>query len=260
MNSSNRLFWLLISLSGALLVAFLVLPIIGLFWVQFGQNAGGFFSALTDPSILSAVGLSCVCACLSTLICFLLGTPLAYMLARKDFKGKGLLEGLIDLPSAVPHVVAGIMLVIVLGRGGWLGGLFECEGTVLGVVCAMLFVSAPFFLDGARRGFSSVDPRLENVARSLGASEWDVFLRISLPLAFPHLLGSALMSWGRALSEFAAVIMLVGFFPMIAPGLIWQRFYTGGLLSSLAASTLFLLVVLCGFVLTEWLRRRYARG
>lgn len=251
---------LLFAVLGALLIAVIFLPIASIIIGQFAFDFGGFASAVTDPAVLGAVGLSCFAAFLAVTVAFAFGVPLAYLLARKNFRGKGLIEGLIDLPMAIPHVVAGIALLTVFGASGLIGGptssFLRFEGALPGIVIAMLFVSAPFLINSAREGFQSVDPRLEKVARSLGASEWGAFRRVALPLAFPQILSGAIMSWARAISEFAAVIMFVGFFPMIAPGLIWDKFYSSGLYAGMAVAVVLLLVTLSAFIIMKYLRRR----
>lgn len=249
---------------GILIVAVLALPIANIFFKQFAFDMSGFLSAITDQEVLKAVGLSCFSAFLAVLVTFVFGVPLAYLLARKDFRGKALIEGIIDLPIAIPHVVAGIMLLTVFGLSGLIGGpvssFLRFEGALPGIVVAMLFVSAPFLINSAREGFQSVDPRLEKVARSLGATEWEAFRKVAFPLAFPHIFSGAIMSWARAISEFAAVIMLVGFFPMVAPGMIWSRFYSQGLYEGMRVAVILLLITLSVFVGLKYLQRRlYAK-
>lgn len=249
---------------GILIVAVLALPIANIFFKQFAFDLTGFLSAITDQEVLKAVGLSCFSAFLAVLVTFVFGVPLAYLLARKDFRGKALIEGIIDLPMAIPHVVAGIMLLTVFGLSGLIGGpvssFLRFEGALPGIVVAMLFVSAPFLINSAREGFQSVDPRLEKVARSLGATEWEAFRKVAFPLAFPQIFSGAIMSWARAISEFAAVIMLVGFFPMVAPGMIWSRFYSQGLYEGMRVAVILLLITLLVFVGLKYLQGRlYAK-
>lgn len=245
---------------GILIVAVLALPIANIFFKQFAFDLTGFLSAITDQEVLKAVGLSCFSAFLAVLVTFVFGVPLAYLLARKDFRGKALIEGIIDLPMAIPHVVAGIMLLTVFGLSGLIGGpvssFLRFEGALPGIVVAMLFVSAPFLINSAREGFQSVDPRLEKVARSLGATEWEAFRKVAFPLAFPQIFSGAIMSWARAISEFAAVIMLVGFFPMVAPGMIWSRFYSQGLYEGMRVAVILLLITLSVFVGLKYLQGR----
>lgn len=252
--------FILFTLLGGILFVFLALPIANIFVEEFSLHFGSFASTAMNPVTLKAVGLSLFAAFLSVLIAFGLGVPLAYLLARKKFRGKRILEGIIDLPMAIPHTVAGIALLAVLGSHGLIGGttepFLEFEAALPGIVGAMLFVSAPFMINSAREGFQSVDPRLEKVARNLGASEWQAFRGVSFPLAFPHIFSGAVMCWARAISEFSAVILLVGFFPMIAPGLIWSKFFSTGLGAAMGVAVLLLLIVLPIFIILRHLRGR----
>lgn len=245
---------------GGILVIFLFLPIADIFFEQFTLNLDIFLQTLTEVSTLKATGMSVFAAFVSVLISFFFGVPLAYILVKKEFWGKRIVEGIIDLPMAVPHTVAGIALLAVLGSGGVIGGatgsFIRFEYAFPGIVAAMTFVSAPFLIISAKEGFQSVDSSLENVARSLGASEWQSFLKVSFPLAFPQIFSGAVMSWARAVSEFSAVIMLVGFYPMISPGLIWSRFYGENLMSAMAVAVVLLLVVLPTFVILRALGGR----
>jgi molybdate/tungstate transport system permease protein len=249
----------LFTVLGLLILAVIVLPVIGVVVWQFAFDFGGFLQALGDPLVLQAVGLSLFAAFLAVGVAFVFGVPLAYMLARKDFRGKRLIEGAIDLPVVIPHTAAGIALLTIFGSTGLIGGpassFLRFHAALPGIVVAMLFVSAPFLINSAKEGFRSVNPRMEKVARSLGASEWQAFSKVAFPLALPHIFTGAIMSWARAVSEFSAVIMLVGFFPMIAPGLIWSRWQSEGLMAAMAVSVLLIVVCLAVFV-----GLRHARG
>ena len=159
--------------------------------------------------------------------------PLAYLLARHDFPGKGLIEGLIDIPIVVPHTAVGIALLLVFGRSGALGKAFGAIGvrfvsSVPGIVIAMLFVSMPFLVNAARDGFAGVDIRLERAARTLGAGPWTAFRRVALPLAGRSILSGTILMWARGLSEFGAIVILA-YHPMVAPVLLYQRFESYGL-------------------------------
>ncbi|MHC1631122.1 MAG: ABC transporter permease subunit [Methanotrichaceae archaeon] len=212
-------------------------------------NPKGLLDAIADHSVLSAIWLTIYASLLSTLIAVLSGTPLAYILARKEFSGKWLVESLVDLPLIVPHTVAGIGLLMVFGSHGLIGSFSPVRfvDALPGIIVAMLFVSSPFFINSAREGFQSVDPRLEWVARTLGADQWSAFRRVSLPLASRHILVGAIMSWARGISEFGAVIV-IAYYPMIAPTLIWDRFLTAGLSSSAPISVLLILICMTIFI------------
>ena len=144
-----------------------------------------------------------------------LGTPTAYLLARRRFPGRALVDAVIDLPIVLPPVVGGLALLLLLGRQGPVGGPLAGAGidvafTTAAVVLAQMFVAAPFYIRAARAGFESVDQRLEAVSATLGARPWRTFRRITVPLALPSLAGGAVMAWARALGEFGATIMFAG--------------------------------------------------
>ena len=147
--------------------------------------------------------------------------PLAYILARGSFRGRGVIQSVVDLPLVVPHTVAGIALLFLLGRTGWVGGPaahlgVSFYGSQWGIVAAMLFVSAPFAVNSARVAFEAIDPRLERAARSLGASPWHAFRRITLPLGLRGVLTGAVLVYARSISEFGAVV-IIAYYPATAP-------------------------------------------
>ncbi len=166
------LFWALCAVAGALLVAFVVLPAAGMIA---GAGAGLLGEALRQDDVRRSLWLTVSAALISTAIAFVVGVPLAYLLARKDFPGKRVVEGVIDLPIVFPHTAAGVALLMVWGREGVVGRVLASVGitftdTVAGIVLAMLFVSLPFLVDTSREAFALVDERYEHVARTLGSS------------------------------------------------------------------------------------------
>lgn len=189
--------------------------------------------AIFDKDVLSAIILSLSAAGAAALLSFILGTPLAYLLARHDFRGKQLVEGIIDLPIIVPHPVVGIAILSVTGRNHWFGQLLSelgvrIMGSITGIITVMTFVAIPFYIKAAKEGFDAVSPRLENVSRSLGASMVSTFFHITFPLAWRSMLAGIIMASARAISEFGAVV-IVAYHPMIAPVMIYERFETYGL-------------------------------
>ncbi len=217
---------------GLFLIAFVCITLGNMFYKQ-ATDITGLIDAAKDPVVLKSIWVSISAATCSTLLAFFFGVPLAYLLARKDFPGKSVIESIVDVPLVVPHIVAGIALYGVFMRYGVIGAPFEKVGIAFidafpGIVIAMLFVSLPFLVDAAREGFKDVDPRLENVARSLGASHWRAFIKITFPLAFPSIFSGAILCWARGISEFAAV-MIVASFPRSASILIGDRFASYGL-------------------------------
>jgi molybdate/tungstate transport system permease protein len=217
-----------------------------------------FFACCRDPEVLSCIGLTIGTSFIATGIAFLFGTPLAYILARKDFFGKRMIESIVDLPIMVPHMVAGIALFSIFCRHGLIGApLFPTVkffDAIPGIVVAMLFVSIPFFINPVREGFQSVDPRLEKVARSLGASEWKAFYKITIPLSYRHILAGIGMSWGRGISEFAAIILLA-YYPMVASTLIYERFLMYGLEGSRPIAVLLMLICFGIFISFRSMRK-----
>ena len=244
---------------GLVLIAFVAITLGNMFFQQ-AKDSTQLLSAATDPVVLKAIGISIGMALVATVIAFFFGVPLAYFLARKEFLGKSTIEGIVDIPLMIPHVVAGIALYGVFMRYGVIGAPLRKLGIVVtdaypGIVIAMLFMSLPYLVDSAREGFKKVDPRFENVARSLGASHWRTFREITFPLAFPSILSGAILSWGRAISEFSAVLILA-YHPISAPILIYEKFTTFGLRASRPISVLLILICLVIFVALRVLQRR----
>jgi len=173
---------------------------------------------LASETALRALALTLRTTLVATLITVGLGTPLAYVLARRRFPGRGVVDVLIDLPVTIPPVVAGVALLLAFGRRGLLGRSLEAFGVTLpfttaAVVMAQVFIASPFYVKAARAGFAAVDASLEAAARTLGASPWRTFRTVTLPLAGPALLAGTVLAWARALSEFGATIMFAGNLP-----------------------------------------------
>ncbi|HEU4563969.1 MAG TPA: ABC transporter permease, partial [Gemmatimonadaceae bacterium] len=198
------------ALLASLLFLFLFAPIAELVGMAGGAGVRKLGS---DAELRGALLLTAVCATSATLVGIAGGTPLAYLLARRDFRGRALLSAALDLPLLIPHPVAGIALLLVLGRESPLGGALlgagvRVVGSAVGIVCAMLFVSAPLFISAAREAFARVDPRYEAVARTLGDPAWRAFRRVTLPLSMRGLIAAAVVMWARAVSEFGAIVIL----------------------------------------------------
>lgn len=254
----NRLTIVFILL-GLLIFLFVVVPL-GKMVFSSVSDTGTLWETILDPEVRGAIGLTLYAALISTVVGFLLGIPLAYILARHNFPGKRLVEGLIDVPIVVPHTAAGIALLFVFGRKFFMGQTFEAMGITFvdsfaGIVIAMLFVSIPFLIDSAKEGFKKVDVRLEKVARTLGASPWQAFLRITFPLAWRSILAGNIMMWARGISEFGAVIILA-YHPMIAPVLVYERFETYGLDYARPIAVLLILVSVIVFIVLRTIAYR----
>jgi molybdate transport system permease protein len=194
---------------------YLALPIAALF---FRTTPDIFLSSLSDPQVMSALWLSFVTSTLSLAIVILVGTPFAYVHTRCTYPGKILVDTLIDLPLVLPPAVAGVALLVLYGRAGFLGHYFNMLGisiafTTLAVIMAQIFVASPFYLRQAKSLFEQFDQTYELTARTLGASPVRTFLTITLPLTVGGLVSGAVMTFGRALGEFGATIMFAGNLP-----------------------------------------------
>lgn len=250
MNRKNPFFNLLFSLGGALLVLFVILPLVS---TILGTTPAAFLNSFTDPEVLHSIGLTFGAAAIATTLALTTGVPLAYLLARHMFRGKRLLEAVINLPVVIPHTAAGVALLLVFGRRGLVGQWLSPLGVTFtdnlgGIVVAMLFVSLPFLVNMSREAFSMVDEELERVAFTDGASQWQAFWHITLPLAWRGVLGGAVMMWARGISEFGAVVVLA-YHPKIAPVLVYERFEGFGLEAALPVALLLILVALVVFIL-----------
>ena len=237
------------SIVGALLLLFLALPLVATILSEKPSDIAG---ALGDPEVQSAIYTSFGAALIATVLSVAFGIPLAYVMARMNFRGKGVIQGIIDVPVVIPHTIAGVTLLVVFGRMGffsplmtWAGLRFEDE--LLGIVVAMMFVSVSFVVNAARDGFEAVDERLENVARSLGASRTEAFLTVTLPLSLPAVVTGAVMAWARAVSEFGAVV-IIAFFPKIIPTLIYERNIHTGLAESMPIAALMIIICVGIFI------------
>ncbi|MBA7686538.1 Sulfate transport system permease protein CysW [subsurface metagenome] len=244
-------------LLGLAIFLFIIVPLIKM---VAASDPNILLSTLFDTEVRSAIWLSLYAAVIATGVGFVLGVPLAYLLARHEFPGKKIVEGLIDVPIVIPHTAAGIALLFVFGRNFFPGRVFHVMGidfidSTAGIVVAMLFVSIPFLINSAKEGFKKVDVRLEKVARTLGASPWQTFLRVSCPLAWRSILTGNIMMCARGISEFGAVIVLA-YHPMIAPTLIFERFESYGLAYSQPVAVLLVLICLFVFVVLRTLVRR----
>ncbi len=172
---------------------------------------------LSQPTVVQALRLSLLTTILSMVITITLGTPLAYSLARRKVPARPAVETLLDLPIVLPPAVAGLALLLTFGRRGFFGPVLATLGisvpfTTAAVIMAETFVAAPFFIRSAQTGFAGVSHHLEESASDLGANHWQVFQRVTLPLAGAALLSGAILSWARALGEFGATILFAGSF------------------------------------------------
>ncbi len=220
---------LLAALGAALL--FLTLPIVAIFVDTAPLD---LVASLGEEGALEALRLSLVCSTVAVAIIVLVGTPAAYLLARRRFRGRATIVTLVELPLVLPPAVAGIGLLAALGPNGVIGGLVEDAGiqlvlTTTGVILALTFVAAPFYLRQAQAGFEAVDGTWLDASRTLGAGEARTFLRVAIPAAGPSLIAGLALAWGRALGEFGATLMFAGSYEGVTqtvPLAIYDRFGT----------------------------------
>jgi molybdate/tungstate transport system permease protein len=234
-----------VALASSLFLLFMVGPIVGL--VSAG-GARGVSSLATDRDLRASLLLTAATATVATLLGIIGATPVAYLLARRSFRGRAGVSALMDLPLVIPHPVAGIALLLVLGRGSTVGGALyaaglRVAGSATGIVCAMLFVSAPLYVSAAREAFARVDARYETVARTLGDDAWRAFRRVTLPLSARGLTAAAVVMWARAVSEFGAIVILT-YNPKVVSVLSYDRFTSYGLSEALPVAAVLVLFAL----------------
>jgi len=240
--------WCLIGFAiiGGMLV---LLPLLALINITIGQLADIPFliTIATQKQVVDSILLTFGAGLVAVIILVIFGTPLSYVLARTQSRFNQVVESLIDLPLVLPHTVAGLMVYILFMQRGMIGAPLKNMGIVFedafpGIVIAMLFVAMPFYVNTVREGFQKVPVHLENVARTLGATRFQAFCLIVLPSSVRHILNGSILAWGRAISEFAAVIM-IAYYPMVISTLIYYRFTTGGIKESSAVA--FVMIVAC---------------
>ncbi|MCG6910882.1 MAG: ABC transporter permease [Deltaproteobacteria bacterium] len=243
-----------------LILAFILLPLVEMITQP---TAADMAAAARDSDAVRAIWLSMSTSLTAGIIALVLGTPFAYLLARRSFPGKKLVESAVDLPIMIPHPVIGIALLSLAGKNHWLGRTMaeagiRFMGTTTGIVAVMLFVGLPFFINAAKAGFEGVPVRMEKVGRSLGATPAGAFFRITLPLTWRSIVVGVIMCMARAISEFGAIV-IVAYHPMVAPVMIYERFTAYGLKYSQPVAVWLILVCLLLFLLLR-LFARPAKG
>jgi len=236
-------------LAGLLLV-FLAVPV---FTLLLGSTPADLADTLAEAEVLRSWRITLQAAGLATILGLLSGVPLAYLLARRPFRGRLLVDGLLGLPIIIPHTSAGVALLLTFGARGTLGRLLGTVGLlftdhVAGIVVAMLFVGVPFLVSNARVAFAGIHPELEQAACVDGASGWQSFWRVTLPLARRGVASGALMMWARGISEFGAVVLLA-YHPRTLAVLVYERFQGYGLAAATPLAALMMLLALLVFAL-----------
>lgn len=239
----------------------LAMPVVAL--VVRAVAMGSLWRTTGSTVVLEALALSLATTAVSLVITVALGLPLAFVLARRRFRGSSLMETAVDLPIVLPPSVAGLALLLLFGRRGLLGGTLEVAGielpfTIAAVVIAQVFVSAPFFIRSARAGIAGVPRDLEDAARVDGASETSVFRTVTVALAGPALAAGIVMAWARAMGEFGATMMFAGNVAgrtQTLPLVVYGEFQGGDLEAAIAAGAILVLAafgVLVAVRLLHW--------
>jgi len=247
---SSRVFKGLFFALGAACFLFILVPIGNLF---ISLELPELKETLKDAEVWQAIGVTLQGAALSTAVGLTLGVPAAYLLSEAEFKGKHLIEGAVNIPIVIPHVAVGIILLKLLNTNSPLGELLSKLGitfvdTLYGIVVAMCFVSISYIIASALLGFKSVNRELLWTARSLGASPFQTFKLILLPLSLSHIIRGAVLSFARAVSEVGA-LLIIAYYPKTAPILMYERFENYGLKASTPIAALVILISLLIFTI-----------
>ncbi len=252
-------FTLTLWLLGGMVLLFIAAPLLGLF---LSTGAPKLFDTIQDREVTRSISLTLWASMAATIIFAIGAIPLAWLLARRKFRFKGLVNALIDLPIVIPHSAAGIAILGLVSRDTLLGRIGESMGLSFvsnpaGIIIAMAFVSLPFLINAARDGFSAVPEKLEKAAYNLGASPMRVFFTISLPLAWRSIVSGLIMMFARGMSEFGAVV-IVAYHPMTTPVLIYERFGSFGLSYAQPVAVIFISICLLFFALLRYFSNRTA--
>ncbi len=253
-------FSLVLIFLGGIVLLFILAPLVS---ITFSTSLTSVFDTINDDEVTQSIWLTLWTSMLGTTILGIGAIPLAYILARKNFRFKRLVQGIIDLPVVIPHSAAGIAILGVISRDSLPGKAAEMAGLELighpaGIIIAMAFVSIPFLINAARDGFAQVPKRIEIAALNLGASSASVFFEISLPLAWRSIVSGMILMFARGMSEFGAVV-IIAYHPMITPILIYERFGAYGLEYARPVSVIFIAVCLLFFIALRMLVKENKR-
>lgn len=263
-GNTGTLDWCLVGFSiiGGMLV---LLPLLALLNITLGQltDIPYLLAVATQKQVVDSIVLTFGAGLLAVIILVFFGTPLSYVLARTNSRINQVVESLVDLPLVLPHTVAGLMVYILFMQRGLIGAPLKSMGIVFedaffGIVVAMLFVAMPFYVNTVREGFQKVPVHYENVARTLGATRFQAFVFIVLPSSVRHIFNGCILAWGRAISEFAAIIM-IAYYPMVISTLIFYRFTTGGIKESSAVAFVMILACFAVFLILRTVTRYLGR-
>jgi sulfate transport system permease protein len=236
--------------------------------VERGFSAGlrAFWRELSNPIAFDALKLTVTAAAITGAVNLVLGTLTAYVLARYQFPGRGVLDSLVDMPFAIPTLVTGVMLVVLYGPSGVLGTWFESRGISIifakpGIVLALLFVTYPFVIRTVQPVLLEAERHEEEAAFTLGASRWTNFRRIVLPAIFPAAVSGALLSFARALGEFGSIVVVAGNIPrrtLTSPVYVYGEVEAHNERGASAMSVVLLALSFGLLLLLDWRQRRRA--
>lgn len=220
MRSSNAARLGLRTVALAYLTALLIVPIVLILWRTFGDGMGAFLASVRTPAAIAALNLSLLIVAITVPLNVVFGVVTALALARGRFRGRGLVQAVVDLPFAVSPIVVGVSLILLWGAGGWFGGLENLGVKVIfglpGLVIATIFVTLPFVVREVEPVLHEIGTEQEQAAATLGASTWQTFWRITLPAIRWGLTYGVVLTVARALGEFGAVIMVSSGFPGVS--------------------------------------------
>lgn len=241
--------YLIFYLLGAIALMFIIAPILNMF---FTTELDSIFQTSRDEQVRQSIFFTLRISLITTLFCAIFAIPLAYLIARSNFRFKSILLGIISIPIVIPHSAAGIALLGLVSRETFIGQVADKIGlnfidSPLGVALAMAYVSVPFLIIASVNGFSDVPVKMEHAAQNLGASKTRMFFTVTLPIAKKSVLSGLVLMFSRGISEFGAVIMLA-YFPTVTPILIYDRFTAFGLANSKPIALIFIIICLIVFL------------
>ena len=242
----------------------IVLPLSAVISSGFKEGLSAFWRDIVDPTAFGAIKLTIWMALIVAAANALMGTITAYVMVRYDFPGKRILNGLIDLPFAIPTLVTGVMLVALYGPQRTLGAWLTAHGMQIifatpGIILALLLVTYPFVIRTVQPVLMEVEKGQEEAAFTLGASGWTTFVRVVLPALARAIVTGSLLTFARALGEFGSVVVVAGNIPgrtLTAPVFIYSQIESQSLRSASAMSIFLLAVSFCLIMLIEWLQGR----
>jgi sulfate transport system permease protein len=247
-------------LLGVYLSVLVLLPIAALLDSAASGGTGAFWRAVSSPEAVAALKLTLIVSAIVVAINALFGTLIAWVLVRDEFPGKGVVNALIDLPFALPTVVAGVVLLALYGKGGPAGIDITFTRTAIGL--ALLFVTLPFVVRSVQPVLLELDGSMEEAASSLGAGGWTVFRRIVLPNLTPAILSGAALSFARALGEFGSVVLISGNLPFkteVGAVYIFNQVENDNVSAAASVSVVLLACALVVLGAMTWLSRRGSR-